>query len=103
MYTRKDKLKVMVCTPLYRVEGVIHLLPGSRLTDIINIKAGKDFIPITDAKVYAATNDKVLYQTDFVSINRESIIMLFPLEGVEGVSKKRARRTGKPRRSSKSG
>jgi len=81
MYTKKNKLKVMVCTSLYRVEGDMYLLPGSRLTDIVNVKTGKDFIPITNAKIYSSDKDKVLYEVEFVSINRESILMIFPLEG----------------------
>lgn len=80
MHTQKDKLRVMVCTSLYRVEGDMHLLPGSRLTDIVNVKTGKDFFPITNAKVWSTTEDRVLYSADFVTINRESIIMIFPLE-----------------------
>jgi len=80
MYAQKDKLRVMVCTSLYRVEGDMHLLPGSRLTDIVNVKTGKDFFPITNAKVWSTREDRVLYTADFVTINRESIIMIFPLE-----------------------
>lgn len=79
MYTQKDKMKVVVCTSLYKVEGEMYLLPGSRLTDIVNVKTGKDFIPITNAKIIDA-NNKVLYMVDFVSINRDAMIMIFPLE-----------------------
>jgi hypothetical protein len=88
VYTQKDKMKVVVCTSLYRVEGEMYLLPGSRLTDIVNVKTGKDFIPITNAKVMDL-NGKAIYTVDFVSINRDSIIMIFPSE--EDVSKESSR------------
>lgn len=79
MYTQKDKMKVVVCTSIYKVEGEMYLLPGSRLTDIVNVKTGKDFIPITSAKIMDLKGN-VIHTVDFVSINRESIIMIFPLE-----------------------
>ncbi len=79
MYTQKTKMRVVICTSLYRVEGDMYLVPGSRLTDIVNVKT-KDFFPITDAKILSPTEDKVLYTLDFVAINREEIIMIFPLE-----------------------
>jgi hypothetical protein len=72
-------MRVVICTSLYRVEGDMYLVPGSRLTDIVNVKT-KDFFPITDAKILSPTEDKVLYTLDFVAINREEIIMIFPLE-----------------------
>jgi len=79
MYTQKEKVRVVICTPLYRIEGDMYILPGSRLTDIVNVKT-KDFFPITDARILHATEDKVLYNLSFVAVNREDIIMIFPLE-----------------------
>lgn len=79
MYTQKTKMRVVICTSLYRVEGDMYLVPGSRLTDIVNVKT-KDFFPITDAKILSPIEDKVLYTLDFVAVNREEIIMIFPLE-----------------------
>ncbi|MDI6892042.1 MAG: hypothetical protein QMD08_03480 [Actinomycetota bacterium] len=79
MYTQKTKMRVVICTSLYRVEGDMYLVPGSRLTDIVNVKT-KDFFPITDAKILSPIEDEVLYTLDFVAVNREEIIMIFPLE-----------------------
>ncbi len=79
MYTQKTKMRVVICTSLYRVEGDMYLVTGSRLTDVVNVKT-KDFFPITDAKILSPIEDKVLYTLDFVAVNREEIIMIFPLE-----------------------
>ncbi|HAW60358.1 MAG TPA: hypothetical protein DCW86_02660 [Actinobacteria bacterium] len=57
----------------------MYLVTGSRLTDVVNVKT-KDFFPITDAKILSPIEDKVLYTLDFVAVNREEIIMIFPLE-----------------------
>jgi hypothetical protein len=69
----------MVIMDAYRIEGDIHILVGSRLTDALNSKA-KDFFAITDAKVYKVDGDAVMWQAEYLAINRESIACLFPLE-----------------------
>ncbi|MDP3014265.1 MAG: hypothetical protein Q8M92_08500 [Candidatus Subteraquimicrobiales bacterium] len=77
MYTQKEKVRVVICTSLYRIEGDMYILQGSRLTDMVNVKV-KDFFPITDAKILSPTEDKVLYTVPYVAVNREDIIMIFP-------------------------
>ncbi len=79
MYTPKEKVRVVICAAQYRIEGDMYILPGSRLTDMVNVKV-KDFFPITEAKVMSATDDKILYTVPFVAVNREDITMIFPLE-----------------------
>jgi uncharacterized RmlC-like cupin family protein len=78
-FTPKDKIRVMVCTSLYRIEGEMYVLPGSRLTDIMNVKA-KDFIPITNAVFRHPYDNKVFSKSSFTVINRDSILMIFPVE-----------------------
>jgi hypothetical protein len=74
----KDKLRVMICTSLYRIEGDIHLTPSSRVTDLLNVNA-KDFMPVTDAVFYHPYENTVFARTEYTAVNRESILMLFPL------------------------
>lgn len=78
MDAEREKLKVVICTSLYRIEGEMYILPGSRLTDQLNART-HDFLPITKAKVLSATQDKVLYEADYLALSREAILMVFPL------------------------
>jgi hypothetical protein len=77
MYSSKDKLKVVILTNTIRVEGEMHLVSGTRLTDIVNVKT-KDFFPITNAKIFADSGE-TLYDLDYVAINREEIVAIFPV------------------------
>lgn len=79
VYTSKDKVQVVVITNLLRIEGTMHVLAGSRLTDAVNSKA-KDFIAFTDAAVYSLADDRLLYEPEYVAVNREAISALFPLD-----------------------
>lgn len=81
MYADKDRIRVVVVMSFYRIEGDIHLLAGSRLTDALNSKA-KDFFALTDAKVFRAGDDELVFQPSYLAINRESIACIFPLEEV---------------------
>ncbi|TLM64781.1 MAG: hypothetical protein FDZ70_11350 [Actinobacteria bacterium] len=79
VYTSKDQVKVAVMTDRLRIEGTMHVLAGSRVTDALNSKA-KDFIAFTDAAVFSLIDDRLLYEPEYVAVNREAIAALFPLE-----------------------
>lgn len=78
VYTSKDKVRVVVATASYRVEGEMYVLSGSRLTDALNSKA-KDFFAITDAKVYDLKSNALLYEPAYMAVNRDAIALVFPL------------------------
>ncbi len=80
-YPQKEKIRVVVYTLSYRIEGDMHIIPGSRLTDILNVKA-KDFIPFTDVKILAPQEDVVIHESSYAAVLRDSIIMIAPLEKV---------------------
>ncbi|MDI6799727.1 MAG: hypothetical protein QMD53_03525 [Actinomycetota bacterium] len=77
MYTEKEKVRVVMCTSLYKVEGDIYIIPGSRITDMLNVKA-HDFFPFTNAKVMNALDDKVLFTKDYLTVHRNAILVAFP-------------------------
>jgi hypothetical protein len=77
MITEKEKLRVVICTPNYWIEGDMYILPGSRLTDIVNIRR-RDFFPITSAKITDSRHGRLIYQVGFLALNRDSIIMIIP-------------------------
>lgn len=78
VYTNKDRVRVVIATPVYRIEGEMYVLSGSRLTDALNSKA-KDFFAITEAKVFRLDSDELLYEPDYLAVNRDSISVIFPL------------------------
>lgn len=79
MYASKDRVRVVVVTNLYRIEGELHVLAGSRLSDSLNSKS-KDFLAMTDAKVYRVDGEDALYSPSYLVVNRASIDAVFPLE-----------------------
>jgi hypothetical protein len=79
VYGSKDKVRVVIITNAYRMEGDLYILPGSRLTDALNVKA-KDFFAMTDVKVYRIVDDALLWQPSYLAVNREAIACIFPVE-----------------------
>lgn len=72
MYSQKDRLHVVMIVRDMRVEGDLHILAGTRLTDALNSK-GKDFFPVTDATITRAGETEPLYAVKYIAVNRESI------------------------------
>lgn len=79
MYTSKDKVRCLVATSEFRIEGDMHVLSGSRLTDALNSKA-KDFLVVTDSNVYDLKSGALLYSPSYLAVNREAISIIFPIE-----------------------
>ena len=73
----KTKLQVVFITERSRVEGEVHIVNYSRLTDLMNA-ANNNFIAVTHAKVYNLPEGKLVYALDFLDINKNSIIICFP-------------------------
>jgi len=78
-YVSKNKVRVIVVIDSWRIEGDLHVLEGSRLTDAINSKA-KDFLAVTDAYIYEAKSGTMLFQTPYLALNREAISLIFLAE-----------------------
>lgn len=78
-HVSKSKVRVFAMVDGWRIEGDLHVLDGSRLTDSINSKT-KDFLAVTDATIYDATTGSLLFETPFLALNRDSISMLFLAE-----------------------
>ena len=77
VYTSKDRVRVVLATNVYRVEGDMHVLAGSRLTDALNSKA-KDFFAITDAKVFDMNTGELRFEPEYIAVARDSISIIFP-------------------------
>lgn len=79
VYTSKDKVRVVVITDRFRIEGEMHVLAGSRLTDALNSKA-KDFMAVTSAALYSLDSGQLVYEPSYVAVNRDAIVAIFPAE-----------------------
>ena len=79
MYAKKDMVRVVILTETHVVEGGIHILEGSRITDALNSKT-KDFFALTDVRVMRIGETEVLYEASYAAVNRESIAAILPIE-----------------------
>ncbi len=77
VYTNKDCVSVVITTASLKIEGKIYVLSGSRLTDALNSKA-KDFLAVTDARVYRLDTGELLYEPAYLAVNREAVQVMFP-------------------------
>ncbi len=69
MKIEKEPKKVVIFLQDLKVEGNIHLMPKTRLTDILNSNQIKDFIPITNATIEVLST-KETYAVELVEINK---------------------------------
>jgi hypothetical protein len=79
VYTSKNKVRCVLAIRTWRVEGYLHVLEGSRLTDSMNSKA-KDFIAITDAVIYDVASGRELFRPPYIAVNRTHISGIFPID-----------------------
>ena len=77
MQTNKDRVRCVVIVATWRIEGDVHVLTGSRLTDMLNSKA-KDFFVMTDAVVSDAASGAELHRVSYVAVNRSEAALVFP-------------------------
>lgn len=73
----KQPVPVVIQTLTHRILGQVHIRPDWRLLDEINQSEG--FIAVTNAEVLDARG-QVIYQSNFLSVNRQHIVWLFPAE-----------------------
>jgi hypothetical protein len=74
----RERLPVVFITERIRVEGEVHIKPGERLTDFMNI-GDNQLIAVTHAAVYNLSEGRKVYSVDFLNINKSSIIVVFPM------------------------
>jgi hypothetical protein len=72
----KKPVEVQIQTSIHRIHGFVHVRPDDRIKDEIN--QNERFLAVTDATVFALTGEEIL-STDFLAVNREQIIWMFPI------------------------
>jgi len=73
------KVKVVVLTAEWRLEGDLHISEGGRATDALNAHE-KEFLVITDARIYCTATGGLLAETKFVDVNRMAVLMVYQVD-----------------------
>lgn len=76
-YLEKVAEKVIIRTNQYKVVGLVHVLPGTRLLDMLN--APTEFLPLTDVTV--SMGDQELDQYKFAVMPKRAINLLMEVGG----------------------
>jgi hypothetical protein len=74
----KDDVSVVIYTEHRRVEGRIHPLRGSRLSDFLNSDRLGTLIPVTDARVFIRSEDAPLSTADVLDVHKGHVAMVIP-------------------------
>jgi len=80
MSASEEKTRVVILTGHYRIKGMIHLVPGARLTDFI--VDAKSFIALTDVEVMDRDGRRLL-TTPFMDVQRNRIEVITPEDMVD--------------------
>lgn len=83
MWVEKSQVQVVIFTFMHRIEGTIYTYKDARILDELNAGA-KMFIAVTNAKVFLAQSDNLLYEVDFMSLNKNQIVSLIPQDELFG-------------------
>jgi hypothetical protein len=81
---RKTPIPVMIQMVTQRIHGNIHVKQGQRIKD--ELDTTEKFLAITDALIYSA-DGQILYQTNFIAIQRDEIIWVMPDNDITDRSK----------------
>jgi len=66
---------VVVQTENNIIRGTLHLRDTERVKDALN--TSEEFLAVTNAQVFGLKGETVLYETNFLAINRKSIAWVF--------------------------
>lgn len=76
----KKPYTVIIQTTNQTIRGTIHVRPTERVIDEINGSA--KFIAVTDATILDLDGNH-LYESSFITLNRDQIIWLIPLDEMQ--------------------
>lgn len=71
MFVEKDKVRILISIPGYRIEGDAHIMNGIRFSDFLN-ESKVDFVPMTNVDIFDWKGE-FLYKAKFLAINKEKI------------------------------
>lgn len=79
MATEITYVPVVIYTLHHKIEGILTLQKGERLTDKLNV-GERIFESITEAKVWSIANDALLYECPCLAVNKNQISLMIPKE-----------------------
>jgi hypothetical protein len=80
----KDTVPAFIRTADQVIVGHVYVRPEKRLKDDLSEDTSR-FLPVTDARVYDAASEKLLYHSSFLLVAYHHIIMLSPVDALEDV------------------
>lgn len=80
----KDTLPAFIRTTDQVIVGHVYVRPDRRLKDELSEDSSR-FLPVTDAHVYDAATEKLLYHSGFLLIAYQHIVMISPLEALADI------------------
>jgi hypothetical protein len=78
-----ERIEALIRTSDQLIVGRLHAQPGGRLKDEMNHNSAR-FIAITDARVYDASGQELLYEADFLLLANDHIVSVTPRSSVTG-------------------
>lgn len=73
-----EKIKVIVLTTAYRLEGEVHVSEGASLMDELN--KVRDFVPVYNTDLFEVMGGNPLDHLDFIAVNKSQILMITPAQ-----------------------
>ncbi|OGW29164.1 MAG: hypothetical protein A3K09_04995 [Nitrospinae bacterium RIFCSPLOWO2_12_FULL_47_7] len=70
---KKDTVDVVIRTSSEKIEGIVYKLPETRLLDMLN-KTSEPFLAVSNVRVYAIDTGKLLFETEFLVVNKRHIV-----------------------------
>lgn len=70
---KKDTVDVVIKTSSEKIEGSLHKKPEVRLLDMLN-KSTEAFLAVSNVRVYSIDTGKLLFETEFLVINKSHIV-----------------------------
>ena len=79
MNPSKEAVRCIVVVGGLHIEGDVHVLTGSRLTDTLNSRS-KDFIAMTDPVIRDAVTGDEIARPPYVAVNRIEAAVVYPID-----------------------
>jgi hypothetical protein len=80
----KDTLPALIRTVDQVIVGHVYVRPDKRLKDDLSEDPSR-FLPVTDARVYNASDETLLYHSAFLLVAYQHIVMISPVEALADI------------------
>lgn len=71
----KEQVEVVIMTTQEKIEGSLFILAGTRPLDMLNSQQ-ENFVAISNAKVYSSSDHRLLFESDFLMLNKTQIVFI---------------------------